>query len=248
MSEFPIHLIGGGWDPGAADAIYGPFLRAAQQVAGNRRPSIACVVLDEGDGSDQFARWQRVLEQVAPCSAAPVPVTEGAQFDVHALGDADGLLVCGGLTPGYAAALAPAADRIRAWLRAGTRPYAGFSAGSSIAAGSAIVGGWQWSGVPVCPEDAAEELVEITLRPGLGLLDFTVDVHCAQWGTLPRLIAAAHLNPDLKGVGIDENTVLSINSGSVVVHGSGRVWRVSTIADAVAVQAFQAGESVHGVV
>ena len=48
-----------------------------------------------------------------------------------------------------------------------------------------MVGGWLSGGVPICSDDAAEDLDEITMLPGLGLVRFTVDVHCAQWERSP---------------------------------------------------------------
>ena len=96
-------------------AVYGPFLQEAAVVAarGGRpgKPIIACVVLDEGDGRAQFARWAGVLREVANCEPVPVLMNIGAPLDVSELGNADGLLVCGGLTPGYAASMAPAPRR-----------------------------------------------------------------------------------------------------------------------------------------
>jgi cyanophycinase len=74
----------------------------------------------------------------------------------------------------------------------------------------------------VAPEDAAEELDELAVRPGLGLVDFAVDVHAAQWGTVGRMIAAVEAGLVECGVAIDEHTVLIGQS----VHGAGRVWRV----------------------
>ncbi len=223
-----IHLIGGGWEPEYADALYGTFLQEAAVVAarGGRpgKPVIACVVLDEGDGREQFARWAAVLGDVANCEPVPVLMNMGAPLDVSELGNADGLLVCGGLTPGYAASMASGAAEVLDWLLLGDRPYAGFSAGSAIAPEWALAGGWRSGGVPICSDDAAEDLDEITVQPGLGLVRFTVDVHCAQWGTLTRLIEAVRLRSGLTGVGIDENTALIVGSDGAVVAGRGQVW------------------------
>ncbi len=244
-----IHLIGGGWNPDAATTVYGPFLAEAASVstaAGRAEPTIACIVIDEGDGAEQFARWEAALTGVAPCRPLPVLVELGGQFGIGSLLGADGLLVCGGLTPAYAAALSPAAGDIADWLRDGDRPYAGFSAGSAIAAASAIVGGWHADGVPICSEDASEDLAEVTVVDGLGLAPFTVDAHCAQWGTLPRLIEAVRRNPGLVGAGIDEDTVLLVDNGSAAVRGTGSVWRVSvgTAAGSVVVTPYRAGQTV----
>lgn len=250
MNSSSAHLIGGGWDLRYSAAVYGAFLQEAAAVAARTgrpgKPVIACVVYDEGDGRAQFARWDDVLSTVAFCEPLPVFVTHDAPLDVSALGNADGLLVCGGLTPGYAAAVAPAAVGVLDWLILGDRPYAGFSAGSAVAAAGALVGGWLLGGVPICPEDAAEDLAELTVRPGLGVVPFLVDVHCAQWGTLPRLISAVRAAPDGGGgglgVGIDENTVLIVGADGALVRGAGQVWRVGRHDAAVVVEPFRDGQ------
>ncbi len=235
-----IHLIGGGWDEAFTAALYGPFLETA-----GRTPTVACVVLDEGAGAAEFRRWATVLERVAPCQPAPVLVPLGGRLDVSALGDADGLLVCGGLTPAYAAALAPSAAELRAWLADGDRPYAGFSAGAAVVGSSALVGGWRSAGRPVCPEDAGEDLDDVSVVAGLGLLDVLVDVHCAQWGTLPRLIVAVEQARRRTGFGIDENTALQIVDGVGTVAGAGAVRQVLPGGDGVLVRTHQPGDVVR---
>ncbi len=225
VSPGPVHLVGGGWD---TTVTYAPFLADASR--GHRAgPAIACVVFDEGDGERQFDRWSAALRAQSPtCRPRLVPVRPGEVLDVHRLGDADGLLVCGGLTPGYADALVPVAAEIIAWLADGHRPYCGFSAGAAIASRRAIVGGWRAGEMPVCPEDAAEDLDQLTVMPGLGLTRWSVDVHCAQWGTLPRLIeAVVGRQAAGTGLGIDENTVVSIEAdGRIAIAGTGRAWFV----------------------
>lgn len=222
-----LHLIGGGWDPTTASAVYGPFLADATAAA-QGVPAIACVVLDEGDGADRFDQWATTLTSAAPCRPQPVLVPLGTVLDPAALGSADGLLVGGGLTPGYADALVPVAADITDWLIAGGRPYCGFSAGAAVAATTAIVGGWRSGDVPVCPEDTGEDLDELTVVTGLGLTTWSVDVHCAQWGTLPRLIESVRTGRAAgNGLGIDENTAVTFEGdGRITVHGAGRVWVV----------------------
>ena len=260
MNSSSVHLIGGGWDPAFAAAGYGPFVLEASVVAGRTgrpgKPIIACVVYDEGDGRALFARFDDVLTTVGFCEPVPVLISADAPLDVAALGNADGLLICGGLTPAYAAAVAPAAVDVLDWLLLGDRPYAGFSAGSAIAATDALVGGWQSGGVPICPEDASEDLAEVTIRPGVGVVPFVVDVHCAQWGTLPRLICAVRAAADAIdggigsavggaiGVGIDENTALIVGPEGAVVRGAGQVWRVVGRDGSVVVTPFRDGDVV----
>lgn len=169
-------LIGGGWDPDSGKAAYSALLAAAGHSA-----RVACVVLDEGDGAEQFERFARALRAAGPCKPEPVLVPLGGRLDVAALDGADALLVCGGLTPAYARALVPVAGQLRRWLAEGNRAYAGFSAGAAVAAHRAVVGGWRQDGVQVCPDDAGEDLDEVTVVAGLGLVPYAVEVHCAQW-------------------------------------------------------------------
>ncbi|TKV58382.1 hypothetical protein FDO65_12480 [Nakamurella flava] len=245
-----IFLIGGGWSAEHRDAVWGPFLQRAAERAAGGPPSVACVVVDEGDGPDQVQRWAGVLGQTAVCTPVPVLIPEGATAtddQVAALSAAHGLLVCGGLTPAYAQSLAPVADLVRSRVADGV-PYAGFSAGAAVAATRAVVGGWRDHGVPVCPADAGEDLEEITVVDGLGLVPFAVDVHAAQWGTLPRLVAAVAGGLVVSGLAVDEDTVLQIDAdGNVTAAGAGRVHLVRRPghgADGVRVTSFPAGAAV----
>lgn len=215
-----------------AARLYRPFVAAA-----GIRPNIACVILREreqsvDDARAQFQRWAGVLTSVAPCDPAPVVVDEGSGFDPAALDGADGLFVGGGLTPAYAAALAPAAVAVRAWLDAG-RPFLGFSAGAAIAARRAIVGGWLGAGRAVCPQDSSEDLDDVTVVDGLGLVPFAVDVHCAQWGTLPRALWAVTQGLVAATVAVDEDTGVVVADDGVTVIGAGHVYLVEPAHDGV---------------
>jgi len=236
-------LIGGGWDATAACAVYQPFLRAATG------PRIGCLVLDEGDGEEQFGRYEGVLRKVADCSPVPLLVPLGGEFDPGGVQGLDGLVVCGGLTPAYQEAFAGCLDRLPSALAEFGIPYAGFSAGAAVAARHAVVGGWLDDGVPVCHEDTAEDLAEIEVRAGLGLVPFTVDVHAAQWGTLPRLIAAVRKRALPHGVAIDENTVVEVGADTPArVSGLGRAHSVRPSADgSVLVRSYGAGEFIPAV-
>ena len=216
-------LIGGGWDPAISRELYPAFLDAA-----GPGPVIACVVVDEGEGAQQYDRFAAALTTAGACRPVPVLVPLGRPLTPGRLPDADGLLVCGGLTPAYAQALQPSAAELRDWLR--DRPYCGFSAGAAVAATRAVVGGWRHDGLQVCPEDAGEDLDQVTVVEGLGLVPYAVDVHCAQWGTLPRLLTAVASSPlpgrAVAGVGLDEGTMLTERDGSTQVSGSGNAWVV----------------------
>ncbi|MFE5218910.1 MULTISPECIES: hypothetical protein [unclassified Streptomyces] len=223
-------LIGGGWDRAE---VYAPFLRAAGT---DGPPRIGCLVLDEGDGDSQFARWATALRRAGRCTPVPLLVPLGGRFEPEAaLAGIDGLLVCGGLTPAYQDALAGCLERLPELLAARGVPYAGFSAGAALAARRAVVGGWLVDGVPVCPEETGEDLAEVEVRAGLGLVPFAVDVHAAQWGTLARLVAAVGRGEVPYGVAVDENTLLTVTAGEARVSGAGRVHVVRPTADGDAV-------------
>ena len=214
-----ITLIGGGWGADGQRRCLTPFLDAAGRCAGDSTPHVGFVWVDELDGTDWGARWIELLSGLAPIDPRSIAVPVGEALDPDSLTGIDALFVCGGLTPAYAAALQPAAARIREVVGGGI-PYAGSSAGAAVAATMAVVGGYVDRGRVVCPEDSAEDLDEISVVPGLGLVAEMVDVHASAWGTLPRLAAALDRVPDVRaGIGLDEDTAWHVVDGTVEVLG-----------------------------
>ncbi len=198
-------LIGGGRDPEGVAASHRPFLEAC---AG----PVLCVCLDEPD------RWLAHLDGAdARATSAPVPAD---------LDGVSGVYVAGGLTPAYWSVVCQ--GELRAALREWDGVYAGFSAGAAIAASSAIVGGWRLGGVEVCDRDFSEDLDEVQVRPGLGLVPFAVDVHASQWGTLTRLAHAVAAGLVASGLAIDEHTCVEVEAGGseLRLHGWGSAYRV----------------------
>lgn len=180
----------------------------------------------EPGGEEPHTKYVRMLTAVAACEPLVTTVIEGAEATSAVLSEIDGLLIGGGLTPAYLDAVAPLIDEIRLLVADGL-PYLGYSAGAAIAADNAIVGGWKIGDVPVCPEETAEDLDEVTVADGIGLVDLAIDAHAAQWGTLGRLVAATEAGLVDGGVAIDENTVLVVGEGALRVVGTGSVWRVT---------------------
>lgn len=226
-----IHLVGGGWDAAYFGALYRTFVTEAEvRAAGAGRvvPRIGMLlVLSEDDGVDEVrARYSGALKSVASCETVLHTISEGERFESSVLNGIDAILIGGGLTPAYLEAVAPLIDEIRLLVADGL-PYLGFSAGAAIAADSAIVGGWRIGEVPVCPEEAAEDLDEVTVAGGLALVDLAVDAHAVQWGTLARVIAATEAGLLDGGVAIDESTVLIVGDGALRVEGRGNVWQVT---------------------
>ena len=136
-------------------------------------------------------------------------------------------------TPAYHRVLQPHAVAIRSAVTDGL-PYAGFSAGAMIAPRRALLGGWRLGSTAVTHEDNAEDLDQVTIVDGLGLVSPTVEVHTSQWGTLSRLVAAVAAGRDRSGIAVDENTVVILDpatdgdspadGASARVAGVGQAW------------------------
>jgi cyanophycinase len=209
MSSAGPFLIGGGREPEQVLPTHRPFLDACGGGP------IACLMVDDGDGVD-VERWTASLDGEA--DVRPVVLRAGRPIVADDVAGAAGVFVAGGLTPLYA-------ELLSGWAPPRGVPYAGFSAGAVIAARAALVGGWEavdGSGA-VCSEDAGEDLDAVTVRPGLGLVDFAVDVHAAQWGTLSRLVYAVEAGLVAEGWALDEGALLV--DGAVV--GPGAAWHVT---------------------
>jgi len=222
-------LLGGGRDAQELQAALSPFVEA---TAGG---DVVALVLDEGEDTD-VGRWETALHSAGARAVQPVvvsPERPPARDDVLT---ASGIFVAGGWTPGYEQALVTASDG--AWLEAAREAgavYAGFSAGSAVAAKEALVGGFtdvlDGRDYAVCPRDAGEDLQTLELRRGLGVVEALIDVHAAQCGTLGRLVHAVRLAAGAVGYAIDEATALEVEGEAVAVHGAGLVHRVRDLGD-----------------
>lgn len=219
-----IHLLGGGWAEDES-AWTGRFFDDAKARAG-RRPRIVCVLwaqtIEEGEGwhdgyRKDFSAYDADIEFVQLAHDRPLETADVA--------NADGIFIGGGLTPGYHKAVMPLADTLRGLVASGI-PYGGYSAGAMIAGDTALLGGWKIGGVPVTGERNSEQLDELSLDAGLGLIDLVVDVHAAQEGTLSRMVAAVDAGLIERAVAIDELTSLIVSPTGIEVAGQGNVWSV----------------------
>lgn len=232
-----IHLVGGGWQDEPDGVAYRGFVAEATAhaaTAGRGIPTLAVIAVRD-DGADHASK---LIAAARPAGAFETDVTAVAEDGVvpaSAFDGVDGIMIGGGLTPAYRDVLEPCFDVIRERVLTGV-PYLGFSAGSAIAATHALVGGWRIGGVPVAPEDGAEDLDDVTVLPGVGLVDIAVDVHAAQCGTVSRLLAAVEAGLVDAGVAIDENTVLIAGDGPLKVAGAGSVWSATRLDQGVLVR------------
>ena len=229
LAAMSIFLVGGGPDTTTSPAIFDEFVEEVLQQGAtkHRVPKIVVVLFDEGGSAAHFLpAYTAPLESRMPCEIRPVLVCRGRQVDPAGFSDIDAILVAGGPTPAYLDGLQNSIDAIAGAIAQGAS-YMGFSAGAMIAPRVALIGGYRMNGIEVCTEDWAEGLGEISLKAGLGLVPFTVDVHAAQAGTLGRAICVVVNGLADQVVAIDENTavVATIHTpSSIKIVGSGNAW------------------------
>ena len=211
-------LIGGGRDPRGVAASHRPLVEAAGGGP------IACLVADEGDGIDA-ERWAGGLRAAGAADVQVVALSASRPARAADVAGAAAVYVAGGLTPLYLRLLVDDAEP--GWLPRDV-PYGGFSAGAAVAASVAIVGGWCIGDLPVCAEEASEDLDQVEPQPGLARVPFTVDVHATSWGTLTRLVHAVSAGLVPEGWAIDEHTCLTVDDGGeITVQGHGCAYHVT---------------------
>ncbi|EHI97423.1 MULTISPECIES: cyanophycinase [unclassified Clostridium] len=110
----------------------------------------------------------------------------------------------------------PIYDALREACHKGTF-IVGTSAGASVMSDTMIVQGKD--------EDSPRKCT-LKMSPGLGLIkDVIIDQHFAQRGRIGRLLTGIAQNPEVLGIGIDENTGIIVNqSGLIEVIGEGAVY------------------------
>ncbi|HPW40880.1 MAG TPA: cyanophycinase, partial [Bacillota bacterium] len=93
---------------------------------------------------------------------------------------------------------------------------AGTSAGASMMSEIMVVEG---------KDDEAPRKCTLKMAPGMGLLEgVIIDQHFNQRGRIGRLLAAVAQNPNVLGIGIDEDTAMIVNKElEFLVEGSGVV-------------------------
>ena len=227
-----VFLVGGGVEPTHGAGLLAPFVAEAATRAEGQRPRLAVLLLERNGSYDRYLRdYEDAFGKQA--ETLPVRLQPDRPLDtgtVAAVTGADGIVVAGGWTPGYHAALTGAdglGTAIRDAVASGT-PYAGFSAGAMVAGQDALLGGYLVDGHEVCEDGCSEGLDDLTVRPGLGLVAFTSDVHTTAAGTLGRALELVTSGLVPSSVGIDEGTCLTVPFGGRpqdgTVTGAGSVW------------------------
>ena len=204
----------------------GEILERFVALAGGDEARIAVVPTASGEPQESGERYVTLFGKMGAASADWLRVEQrpdaNADAALELLAGATGIFITGGDQARLVELLA--GTRVMECIRernADGVVVAGTSAGASIVAGHALVGG---SGVAPS-NDAAARKGMVELSAGFGLLqDVVIDQHFSQRGRLGRLLAAFAANPGLLGIGLDEDTAVLIDrEGILETMGSGMV-------------------------
>lgn len=207
-------------------------VRSFVEAAGGSRARIGLLLMG-GPGSERFLPGYRDPMRAFGAEVLAVAPDEGGSLPADLLDQlaaCTGIFMGGGFPKRYRELYveSPVGNLIRRQYRAGV-PYGGLSAGAVLAtarctlAGNLVEGpdNRYWVRAQIGDEPQALET-----GTGLGLLDDAVfDPHCAEWGSLPRLLAAMEEMGASRGAALDEPACIEIrNETELVVRGQGRVY------------------------
>jgi len=212
-------LIGGACDP--AGAALGSFL----DLSGARDGAPLVVITSASTDPVKAAEvWKRDLESAGATNVA-APIIDRRQRAQDAecaelVRTARGIFLGGGDQRKLVSTLGGS----RVW-RAVKEAFGNGATVCGTSAGAAALSETMLSGGEVTSAGSA---IPLHLGPGLGLLGFSsvIDTHFARRGRLQRLIQQVARNPELLGLGIDENTGIVVRGHLAEVVGPGNVYYV----------------------
>jgi cyanophycinase len=212
-------LIGGASDP--KGAALGRFL-AMSGAADDAR--IVVITTASTDPVKAASMWKRDLES-AGATNVDAPIIDSRQRAqdtacAELVRSARGIFLGGGDQLKLVSTLGGS----RVW-RAVREAFGNGAVVCGTSAGAAALSETMLAGGEITSAGSA---VPLHLGPGLGLLGFSsvIDTHFARRGRLQRLIQQVARNPELLGIGIDENTGLVVHGHLAEVVGPGNVYYV----------------------
>lgn len=236
MSIGSLLIIGGGEDKDKDPEILQRFVDLCSEYSPH--PALGVVTTASTEGDRAFSTYARAFQRLGVATVEPLNVH-------HRLGAADERL-CERLEH-VAGVFFGGGDQLRITSMLGGTPFhrallsrhrdglvvAGTSAGASMMSSTMIVEG-----------DARETPTRNTVKMamGMGLWNGAViDQHFSQRGRISRLLSAVAQNPEVLGVGLDENTAIevSLDAGTLLVWGNQTV----TIVDGRQIEETNASES-----
>lgn len=216
----PLILIGGNEDKQKERKI---LTEVASQIGDGRLLLITAATSLPDEVADEY---RRTFRELGLRHIEPLDVRRREQACDEALlkkvGGAAGAFITGGDQLRLTSQLGgtPLITALRALHEAGGL-LAGTSAGAAAMPDAMLIAG---------AGESSYQLHDLTMSAGLGFLCCaTVDTHFSQRGRISRLIGVATQNPEILGLGIDEDTAVVIRRGGDQFHvlGSGAVYVVN---------------------
>lgn len=212
-------VIGGAEDPDADDMHILPHLLG---MAGGRGARIIVCSSASEEPQERVDRYGERFHTLGVAEVIPAPVTNRNQADqpelLEAVDRATAVFFTGGDQLRLTALMAGTrfCEGIRARLYGDGLVVAGTSAGAAAMSSVMIIGG---------SDAGTVRRGDVSLAPGLGYWrDTVVDTHFNQRGRVSRLLTLFAHNPQVLGIGIDENTAVDLVPGDrFSVVGTGAV-------------------------
>lgn len=212
-------VIGGAEDPDEKDMRVLPHL---VKTAGGPKARIVVCSSPSAEPEAKSRLYRRLFERIGVEEVVEAPISTREQAEdeelVKAVDRATAVFYTGGDQLRLTSLVAGTAvgERIRERIFTDGLLVAGTSAGAAAMGGTMIIGG---------PGDGTVRRDDVDLAPGLGYWrDTVVDTHFNQRGRMSRLLTVFAHNPQVLGIGIDENTAVDLIAGDrFTVLGSGAV-------------------------
>ena len=212
-------VIGGAEDP---DEKHLCILPRLVKLAGGKNARVMVCSSPSENPREKVRTYEKLFEKIGVAEVIPAAITErneaSAPEILEGLERATAVFFTGGDQLRLTALMAGSqmCERIRERLYGDGLVVAGTSAGAAAMSGVMIIGG---------RNDGTVRRSDVSLAPGLGYWrDTVVDTHFNQRGRPNRLFTIFAHNPQVLGVGIDENTAIEVEPGAAFrVIGEGAV-------------------------
>jgi cyanophycinase len=209
-------VIGGGEERD----VEGVVLRHVFETAGGRRARILVCAGASREPDEPLEDYRRIFTELGAeevtTEALPDRAAAESRELVACVERATAVFFTGGDQLKLVTTLGGTAfgECVRTRLQAEGLVVAGTSAGAAAVSGVMVVGG---------PSEGTVRRGDVELAPGLGYWrDTVVDTHFNQRGRVNRLLAIFAANPQVLGVGLDEDTAVHVELGRRLrVVGSG---------------------------
>lgn len=187
------------------------ILKRFVELAGGDKARIVVCSSPSEEAEEAAERYREVFERIGVADVTGAPIEERNEADVPELLDAvkraTGVFFTGGDQLRLTALIAGThfSESIRDRLFHDGLIVAGTSAGAAAMSSVMLIGG---------SNEGSVRRADVSLSPGLGLWrDTVVDTHFNQRGRVSRLMTVFAHNPQVLGIGLDENTAVEVELG-----------------------------------